>query len=240
MTPVSASEVPYTVKVWVNDREYTDDNGKLHPIGEIVKVKKTVTLTNGDGEKETLTKEIAPAVDEAAQRVWYDLSLLPTVEKNEDGWKWSEWERQTTRITGTEVGDTTKAYYAADVYPMLEVVKNSANEVMLRVTLPDLFKVYMDTQDTLQKITATLTVQALPYEDAAGKTDGKTEKSEQNAVVLNETDTASQTAEEAPYSDDSVAEDTVSEQVWRGLARAVTESHPMNQTPETAPPCAAL
>ena len=234
VTPVSESEAPYTVKVWVNDREYTDEAGKLHPIGEIVKVEKTVTLTNGDGVEETLTQKIEPTFDEAAQRVWYDLSLLPTVEKNEDGWKWSEWERQTTRITGTKVEDTTKAYYAADVYPMLEVVKNSANEVMLRVTLPDLFKVYMDTQDTLQKITATLTVQALPYEDAAGKTDGKTEKSEQNAVVLNETDTASQTAEEAPYSDDSVAEDTVSEQVWRGLARAVTESHPMNQTPETA------
>lgn len=234
VTPVSASEVPYTVKVWVNDREYTDDNGKLHPIGEIVKVKKTVTLTNGDGEKETLTKEIAPAVDEAAQRVWYDLSLLPTVEKNEDGWKWSEWERQTTRITGTEVGDTTKAYYAADVYPMLEVVKNSANEVMLRVTLPDLFKVYMDTQDTLQKITATLTVQALPYEDTAGKTDGKTAESEPSTVELNDTGTASQTAEETPYSEDSEAEDTVSEQVWRSPARAVTESHPMNQTPETA------
>ena len=234
VTPVSASEVPYTVKVWVNDREYTDDNGKLHPIGEIVKVKKTVTLTNGDGEKETLTKEIAPAVDEAAQRVWYDLSLLPTVEKNEDGWKWSEWERQTTRITGTEVGDTTKAYYAADVYPMLEVVKNSANEVMLRVTLPDLFKVYMDTQDTLQKITATLTVQTLPYEDADGKTDGKTAESEQSAVVLNNTDTASQAAEEAPYSEDSEAEDTVSVQAWRSPARAVTESHPTNQTPETA------
>lgn len=234
VTPVSASEVPYTVKVWVKDREYTDDNGKLHPIGEIVKVEKTVTLTNGAGEKETLTQEIAPAVDEAAQRVWYDLSLLPTVEKNEDGWKWSEWKRQTTRITGTKVEDTTKAYYAADVYPMLEVVKNSANEVMLRVTLPDLFKVYMDTQDTLQKITATLTVQALPYEDADGDTDGKTEKSAQNAVVLNDTGTASQTAEEAPYSEDSEAEDTVSEQVWRGLARAVTESHPTNQTPETA------
>ena len=234
VTPVSASEVPYTVKVWVNDREYTDDNGKLHPIGEIVKVEKTVTLTDGDSVEETLTQKIEPTEDEAAQRVWYDLSLLPTVERNEDGWQWSEWKQQTTRITGTEVEDTTKAYYATDVYPMLEVVKNSANEVMLRVTLPDLFKVYMDTQDTLQKITATLTVQALPYEDAAGKTDGKTEKSEQNAVVLNETDTASQTAEEAPYSDDSEAEDTVSEQVWRGLARAVTESHPMNQTPETA------
>lgn len=234
VTPVSASEVPYTVKVWVNDREYTDDNGKLHPIGEIVKVKKTVTLTNGDGVEETLTQKIEPTVDEAAQRVWYDLSLLPTVEKNEDGWKWSEWERQTTRITGTKVEDTTKAYYAADVYPMLEVVKNSANEVMLRVTLPDLFKVYMDTQDTLQKITATLTVQALPYKDADGNTDGKTAESEQNAVVLNETDTASHTAEEAPYSDDSVAEDTVSERVWRIPARAVTESHPTNQTPETA------
>lgn len=234
VTPVSASEVPYTVKVWVNDREYTDDNGKLHPIGEIVKVEKTVTLTNGNGVEETLTQKIEPTEDEAAQRVWYDLSLLPTVEKNENGWKWSEWKQQTTRITGTEVEDTTKAYYAADVYPMLEVVKNSANEVMLRVTLPDLFKVYMDTQDTLQKITATLTVQALPYEDAAGNTDGKTAESEQNAVVLNNTDTASQTAEEAPYSDDSVAEDTVSEQVWRGLARAVTESHPTNQTPETA------
>lgn len=234
VTPVSASEVPYTVKVWVNDREYTDDNGKLHPIGEIVKVEKTVTLTNGAGEKETLTKEIAPAVDETAQRVWYDLSLLPTVEKNEDGWKWSEWKRQTTRITGTKVEDTTKAYYAADVYPMLEVVKNSANEVMLRVTLPDLFKVYMDTQDTLQKITATLTVQALPYEDTAGKTDGKTAESESSAVVLNDTGTASQTAEEAPYSEDSEAEDTVSEQVWRSPARAVTESHPTNQTPETA------
>lgn len=234
VTPVSANEVPYTVKVWLNDREYTDDDGKVHPIGEIVKVEKTVTLTDGDGNQQTLTKEITPAVDEAAQRVWYDLSLLPTVERNEDGWQWSEWKQQTTRITGTEVEDTTKAYYAADVYPMLEVVKNSANEVMLRVTLPDLFKVYMDTQDTLQKITATLTVQALPYEDAAGNTDGKTEESAQNAVVLNETDTASQTAEEAPYSDDSVAEDTVSEQVWRGLARAVTESHPMNQTPETA------
>ena len=234
VTPVSASEAPYTVKVWVNDREYTDDAGKVHPIGEIVKVEKTVTLTDGDGKQQTLTKEIAPAVDAAAQRVWYDLSLLPTVERNEDGWQWSEWKQQTTRITGTEVEDTTKAYYAADVYPMLEVVKNSANEVMLRVTLPDLFKVYMDTQDTLQKITATLTVQALPYEDAAGKTDGKTAESEQNAVVLNETDTASQTAEEAPYSDDSVAEDTVSEQVWRGLARAVTESHSTNQTPETA------
>lgn len=234
VTPVSANEVPYTVKVWVNDHEYTEDAGKVHPIGEIVKVEKTVTLTNGDGNQQTLTKKIAPAVDEAAQRVWYDLSLLPTVERNGDEWQWSEWKQQTTRITGTEVEDTTKAYYAADVYPMLEVVKNSANEVMLRVTLPDLFKVYMDTQDTLQKITATLTVQALPYEDAAGNTDGKTAKSEQNAVVLNNTDTASQTAEEAPYSDDSVAEDTVSEQVWRGLARAVTESHPTSQTPETA------
>lgn len=234
VTPVSASEVPYTVKVWVNDREYTDDNGKLHPIGEIVKVEKTVTLTNGDGVEETLTQKIEPAVDEAAQRVWYDLSLLPTVEKNENGWKWSKWERQTTRITGTKVEDTTKAYYAADVYPMLEVVKNSANEVMLRVTLPDLFKVYMDTQDTLQKITATLTVQALPYEDTAGKTDGKKAESEPSAVELNEADTASQTAEEAPYSDDSEAEDTVSVQAWRSPARAVTESHPTNQTPETA------
>lgn len=234
VTPVSANEVPYTVKVWVNDQEYKDNADKVHQIGEIVKVEKTVTLTDGDGKQQTLTKEIAPAVDETAQRVWYDLSLLPTIERNGDKWQWSEWKQQTTRITGTEVEDTTKAYYAADVYPMLEVVKNSANEVMLRVTLPDLFKVYMDTQDTLQKITATLTVQALPYEDAAGNTDGKTAESEQNAVVLNETDTASQTAEEAPYSDDSVAEDTVSEQVWRGLARAVTESHPTSQTPETA------
>lgn len=236
VTPVSASEVPYTVKVWVYDREYTDDNGKLHPIGEIVKVEKTVTLTNGAGEKETLTKKIAPAVGEAAQRVWYDLSLLPTVEKSEgETWQWSEWKHQTTRITGTKVENTTKAYYAADVYPMLEVVKNSANEVMLRVTLPDLFKVYMDTQDTLQKITATLTVQALPYEDTAGKTDGKTAESELGTIVLNETDTASQTAEEAPYSEDSEAEDTVSVQVWRSPARAVTELHPTNQTPETAP-----
>lgn len=234
VTPVSASEVPYTVKVRVNAREYTDEAGKLHPIGEIVKVEKTVTLTNGDGVEETLTQEIEPTVDEAAQRVWYDLSLLPTIEKNEDGWKWSKWERQTTRITGTKVEDTTKAYYAADVYPMLEVVKNSANEVMLRVTLPDLFKVYMDTQDTLQKITATLTVQALPYEDTDGNTDGKTAESEPSAVVLNDTGTASQTAEEAPHSDDREAEDTVSEQVWRSPARAVTESHPTNQTPETA------
>lgn len=64
---------------------------------------------------------------------------------------------------------------------MLEVVKNSANEVMLRVTLPDLFKVYMDTQDTLQKITATLTVQALPYEDATGK---RTERRQNPSRVL--------------------------------------------------------
>ena len=234
VTPVSASEVPYTVKVWVNDREYTDDDGKLHPIGEIVEVKKIVTLTNGAGEKETLTKVIEPTVDEAAQRVWYDLSLLPTVEKNEDAWKWSDWKRQTTRITGTKVENTTKAYYAADVYPMLEVVKNSANEVMLRVTLPDLFKVYMDTQDTLQKITSTLTVKALPYEDTDGNTDGKTAESELGTIVLNETDTASQTAEEAPYSEDSEAEDTVSVQAWRSPARAVTELHPTNQTPETA------
>ena len=234
VTPVSASEAPYTVKVRVNDREYTDKAGKLHPIGEIVKVEKTVTLTNGNGVEETLTQKIEPTEDEAAQRVWYDLSLLPTVEKNENGWKWSEWKRQTTRITGTKVEDTTKAYYAADVYPMLEVVKNSANEVMLRVTLPDLFKVYMDTQDTLQKITATLTVQALPYEDTDGNTDGKTAESEPSTVELNEADTASQTAEEAPYSEDSEAEDTVSVQVWRSPARAVTESHPTNQTPETA------
>lgn len=235
VTPVSASEAPYTVKVWVNDREYTDDDGKLHPIGEIVRVEKTVTLTNGNDEKETLTKEIARTVDETAQRVWYDLSLLPTVEKSEgETWQWSEWKHQTTRITGTKVENTTKAYYAADVYPMLEVVKNSANEVMLRVTLPDLFKVYMDTQDTLQKITATLTVQALPYEDTDGNTDGKTAESEPSTVELNEADTASQTAEEAPYSDDSEAEDTVPVQAWRSPARAVTESHPTNQTPETA------
>ena len=235
VTPVSASEAPYKVKVWVNDREYTDNDGKVHPIGEIVKVEKTVTLTNGNGVEETLTQKIESTEDEAAQRVWYDLSLLPTVEKSEgETWKWSDWKRQTTRITGTKVEDTTKAYYAADVYPMLEVVKNSANEVMLRVTLPDLFKVYMDTQDTLQKITATLTVQALPYEDTAGKTDGKTAESEPSAVVLNDTGTASQTAEEAPYSDDSEAEDTVSVQAWRSPARAVTESHPTNQTPETA------
>ena len=234
VTPVSESEAPYTVKVWVNDREYTDDAGKIHPIGEIVKVEKTVTLTDGDDKQQTLTQKIEPTVDEAAQRVWYDLSLLPTVEKNEDAWKWSDWKRQTTRITGTKVENTTKAYYAADVYPMLEVVKNSANEVMLRVTLPDLFKVYMDTQDTLQKITATLTVQALPYEDTAGKTDGKTAESEPSAVELNEADTASQTVEKAPYSEDSVAEDTASVQAWRSPARAVTELHPTNQTPETA------
>lgn len=235
VTPVSASEAPYTVKVWVNDREYTDDAGKLHPIGEIVKVEKTVTLTDGDDKQQTLTQKIEPTVDEAAQRVWYDLSLLPTVEKSEgETWQWSEWKRQTTRITGTKVENTTKAYYAADVYPMLEVVKNSANEVMLRVTLPDLFKVYMDTQDTLQKITATLTVQALPYEDTDGNTDGKTAESEPSTVELNEADTASQTAEEAPYSEDSEAEDTVPVQAWRSLARAVTESHPTNQTPETA------
>lgn len=235
VTPVSASEAPYTVKVWVNDREYTDDAGKLHPIGEIVKVEKTVTLTDGDDKQQTLTQKIEPTVDEAAQRVWYDLSLLPTVEKSEgETWQWSEWKRQTTRITGTKVENTTKAYYAADVYPMLEVVKNSANEVMLRVTLPDLFKVYMDTQDTLQKITATLTVQALPYEDTAGNTDGKTAESALGTIVLNETDTASQTAEEAPYSEDSEAEDTVPVQAWRSPARAVTESHPTNQTPETA------
>ena len=235
VTPVSASEAPYTVNVWVNDREYTDDAGKVHPIGEIVRVEKTVTLTNGNDEKETLTKEIARTVDETAQRVWYDLSLLPTVEKSEgETWQWSEWKHQTTRITGTKVENTTKAYYAADVYPMLEVVKNSANEVMLRVTLPDLFKVYMDTQDTLQKITATLTVQALPYEDTDGNTDGKTAESEPSTVELNEADTASQTAEEAPYSDDSEAEDTVSVQAWRSPASAVTEPHPTNQTPETA------
>lgn len=235
VTPVSESEAPYTVKVWVNDREYTDKAGQFHPIGEIVKVEKTVTLTNGNDKKETLTKEIERTVDEAAQRVWYDLSLLPTVEKSEgETWKWSDWKRQTTRITGTKVEDTTKAYYAADVYLMLEVVKNSANEVMLRVTLPDLFKVYMDTQDTLQKITATLTVRALPYEDTDGNTDGKTAESEPSAVELNEADTASQTAEEAPYSDDSEAEDTVSVQAWRSPARAVTELHPTNQTPETA------
>lgn len=192
VTPVSAGEAPYTVKVWVNDREYTDNDGKLHPIGEIVEVKKIVTLTNGDGVEETLTQKIEPTEDEAAQRVWYDLSLLPTIEKSEgETWQWSDWKRQTTRITGTKVEDTTKAYYAADVYPMLEVVKNSANEVMLRVTLPDLFKVYMDTQDTLQKITATLTVQALPYEDTDGNTDGKTAESEPSAVVLNDTGTAS-------------------------------------------------
>ena len=235
VTPVSESEAPYTVKVWVNDREYTDEAGKVHPIGEIVKVEKTVTLTNGNGVEETLTQKIESTVDEAAQRVWYDLSLLPTVEKSEgETWKWSDWKHQTTRITGTKVEDTTKAYYAADVYPMLEVVKNSANEVMLRVTLPDLFKVYMDTQDTLQKITATLTVQARPYEDTAGKTNGKTAESEPSTVELNDTGTASQTAEEAPYSDDSEAEDTVSVQAWRSPARAVTESHPTNQTPETA------
>lgn len=234
VTPVSESEAPYTVKVWVNDREYTDNDGKVHPIGEIVKVEKTVTLTNGNDVEETLTQKIEPTVDEAEQRVWYDLSLLPTVEKNEGEWKWSEWERQTTRITGTKVENTTKAYYAADVYPMLEVVKNSANEVMLRVTLSDLFKVYMDTQDTLQKITATLTVQALPYEDTDGNTDGKTAESALGTIVLNETDTASQTAEEAPYSEDSEAEDTVSVQAWPSPARAVTESHPTNQTPETA------
>lgn len=235
VTPVSASEAPYTVKVWVNDREYTDDAGKLHPIGEIVKVEKTVTLTDGDDKQQTLTQKIEPTVDEAAQRVWYDLSLLPTVEKSEgETWQWSEWKRQTTRITGTKVENTTKAYYAADVYPMLEVVKNSANEVMLRVTLPDLFKVYMDTQDTLQKITATLTVQALPYEDTDGNTDGKTAESEPSTVELNEADTASQTAEEAPYSEDSEAEDTVPVQAWRSPARAVTELHPTNQTPETA------
>lgn len=235
VTPVSESEAPYTVKVWVNDREYTDDAGKIHPIGEIVKVEKTVTLTNGNDEKETLTKEIARTVDETEQRVWYDLSLLPTVEKSEgETWQWSEWKRQTTRIKGTKVENTTKAYYAADVYPMLEVVKNSANEVMLRVTLPDLFKVYMDTQDTLQKITATLTVQALPYEDTDGNTDGKTAESEPSAVELNEADTASRTVEKAPYSEDSVAEDTASVQAWRSPARAVTELHPTNQTPETA------
>ena len=251
VTPLNG--LPYTVTVTVNDKEYTDEDGTLHPMGEILKVEKTVQLD----ENTIKTTELAPTTDESTGRTGYDLSVLPSYVQNEDTqeWYWNDdWIPRKERITGSVRDEATSYYYAADVVPTLELVAKDTGEAVLRVTLPDLYKP-TTTGNTLQKFTASVTVQAMPYVDSDGNVDEKTAASVVDAansigvVVLNDpADTQEadepQTAVIAEEEPEAPAEAQQTQDAAEAPAEAAPDAPaaasvlpvPGIQTPETAAP----
>lgn len=163
---------PYSITVTTYDRDVTDDDGITHKRGEI----KTVTKTY-DGK----TTEIAKQTDET--RIWYDLSVEPVYDKDNN---LTGWESQPYDVTGTVEKDGGTLYYKAQTVPMLELVQEDGAEPVYRITLPELQEKVQDDSLELQKFTASVTLQTLAHSGDNGKTvaSGKVK------VPVNETNTA--------------------------------------------------
>lgn len=166
---------PYSITVTTYDRDVTDDDGITHKRGEI----KTVTKTY-DGK----TTEIAKQTDET--RIWYDLSVEPVYDKDNN---LTGWESQPYDVTGTVEKDGGTLYYKAQTVPMLELVQEDGAEPVYRITLPELQEKVQDDSRELQKFTASVTLQTLAHSDD----NGKTVASGTVKVPVNETNTADAT-----------------------------------------------
>ena len=176
VTPLDKNKMPYSITVTTYDRDETDADGNVtHKRGEI----KTVTKTYGDK-----TTKLEKQTDET--RIWYDLSVEPVYDKDNN---LTGWESQPYNVTGTVEKDGGTLYYKAQTVPMLELVQEDGAEPVYRITLPELQEKVQDDSLALQKFTASVTLQTLAHSIG----DDKTVASDSVKVTVNETNTADAT-----------------------------------------------
>lgn len=184
VTPLDKDKKPYIITVTTYDRDVTDIDGNVtHKRGEI----KTVTKTTYDGKTTALDKQTTVVDAETNKtRTWYDLSVEPVYDKNNN---LTGWEQKPYDVTGTVEKDGGTLYYKAKTVPMLELVQEDGAEPVYRITLPELQEKVQDDSLELQKFTASVTLQTL--EHSIG--DDKTVASDSVKVPVNETNTADAT-----------------------------------------------
>lgn len=177
VTPLdSTKKQPYIITVTTYDRDVKDADGNItHKRGEI----ETVTKTYGDK-----TTKLEKQTDET--RIWYDLSVEPVYDKDNN---LTGWESQPYDVTGTVEKDGGTLYYKAQTVPMLELVQEDGAEPVYRITLPELQEKVQDDSLELQKFTASVTLQTLAHSDNKGKT----VESGRVKVTVNGTNTADAT-----------------------------------------------
>lgn len=217
VTPLdSKTKQPYSITVTTYDRDVTDIDGNVtHKRGEI----KTVTKTTYDGKTTALDKQTTVVDAETNKtRTWYDLSVEPVYDKNNN---LTGWEQKPYDVTGTVEIDGGTLYYKAKTVPMLELVQEDGAEPVYRITLPELQEKVQDDSLELQKFTASVTLQTL--EHSIG--DDKTVASDSVKVPVNETNTA------------DAAEDAQSMDSAESVAPAETaESTAAESAPASVPP----
>lgn len=206
--PLGKDKKPYSITVTTYDRDKTDADGTVtHKRGEI----KTVTKTY-DGKTTPLDKQ----TDET--RIWYDLSVEPVYDKDNN---LTGWESQPYDVTGTVEKDGGTLYYKAQTVPMLELVQEDGAEPVYRITLPELQEKVQDDSLELQKFTASVMLQTQAHSDD----NGKTVESGTVKVPVNETNTA------------DAAEDAQSMDSAESVAPAETaESTAAESAPASVPP----
>lgn len=215
VTPLdSKTKQPYSITVTTYDRDETDDDGTIHPRGEI----KTVTKTY-DGKTTEIAKQTTVVDAETKEtRIWYDLSVEPVTDENGNV---TDWKSQPYDVIGTVEKDGGTLYYKAQTVPMLELVQEDGAEPVYRITLPELQEKVQDDSLDLQKFTASVTLQTLAHSNDNGKTvaSGKVK------VPVNETNTA------------DAAEDAQSMDSAESVAPAETaESTAAESAPASVPP----
>lgn len=208
VTPLDKDKKPYIITVTTYDRDETDADGTVtHKRGEI----KTVTKTYGDK-----TTKLEKQTDET--RIWYDLSVEPVYDKDNN---LTGWESQPYDVTGTVEKDGGTLYYKAQTVPMLELVQEDGAEPVYRITLPELQEKVQDDSLELQKFTASVTLQTLAHSIG----DDKTVASDSVKVTVNGTNTA------------DAAEDAQSMDSAESVAPAETaESTAAESAPASVPP----
>lgn len=213
VTPLDKDKKPYIITVTTYDRDKTDEDGTIHPRGEI----KTVTKTY-DGKTTELDKQTTVVDAETkVTRIWYDLSVEPVTDENGN----VTWKSQPYDVTGTVEKDGGTLYYKAQTVPMLELVQEDGAEPVYRITLPELQEKVQDDSLALQKFTASVTLQTLAHSIG----DDKTVASDSVKVPVNETNTA------------DAAEDAQSMDSAESVAPAETaESTAAESAPASVPP----
>lgn len=213
VTPLDKDKKPYIITVTTYDRDKTDEDGTIHPRGEIKTVTKTYNdiTTPLDKQTDVVDKETGET------RIWYDLSVEPVTDENGN----VTWKSQPYNVTGTVEKDGGTLYYKAQTVPMLELVQEDGAEPVYRITLPELQEKVQDDSLELQKFTASVTLQTLAHSGDNGKTvaSGKVK------VPVNETNTA------------DAAEDAQSMDSAESVAPAETaESTAAESAPASVPP----
>lgn len=213
VTPLDKDKMPYSITVQTYDRDETDEDGTIHPRGEIKTVTKTYNdiTTPLDKQTDVVDKETGET------RIWYDLSVEPVTDENGN----VTWKSQPYNVTGTVEKDGGTLYYKAQTVPMLELVQEDGAEPVYRITLPELQEKVQDDSLELQKFTASVTLQTLAHSIG----DDKTVASDSVKVPVNETNTA------------DAAEDAQSMHSAESVALAETaESTAAESAPASVPP----